>query len=309
MDIFELFRQEELSALGELQIEPNDLVFTKKNLFSSKLLVCRLQLTDGLYSFDIPPKSPKKFIKQISTIEKKLLAANNAHIKKLMASAKKNAEFITRFNSELFLKHCFFKGKRLSVEELFDFYETHPFYKTINLSSDSDKQPFIALFAMTFYACSVQDLFTVDGIFSMQPERHADNAKKTASNGVFNLILRNDKAEIEQVLLTMGQTLINIHPIRVNLADMVMLSKNYTLFSGLSQIGRVFASVVTNNPGRPDAFKVADDVPAALRPALNAANELMKYAPLVTLCDKVSAMDDNEDYRKMPAYKKCEELF
>jgi hypothetical protein len=285
-NINELFSSDELHALKELGIDPRSLVFTKSSILplgslsKPKQFVCHLRVTDGLYSFDFPERLPRKFKKEIELIEKKLLIINNSHIKRLMQTSKKNAEFIERFNSELFFKHSFFQGRRITTPELFDFYETHPYYQTINLSADVDKAPFIALYAMTFYACSCEDLFTVDGIFSMQPERHADNAKKTAGNAVFNLILRDNKEEMEQVLSQMRETLVKIPPLRVDVAEPQLLAKNYTLFAGLAEIGRVFNS-----------------------------QELMRYAHVVSLCDTISVIYDEDDYRESSAYKKCVELF
>jgi len=301
MEIFDLFEQDELVALRELEIDPKDLVFDRKPLLpfgKSRRFVCHLRVADGLYSFDYPDDSPRKFKKQIFEIQFKLRSLNNSAMRRLMENAKKNALFIERFNSELFLKHSFFQGRRITTGELFDFYETHPYYQTINLSSDPDKQPFIALYAMTFYACSIEDLFTIDGIFSMQPERHADNAKKTAGNAVFNLVLRDNKEEIRQVLMQMGQSLIKIPPLRVNISDAVMLSKNYTLFGGLAEMGRAFSEVAAPH---------CDD--GQMQEALQAARNLTNYAPLVKLCDTISVLCDDEDYRETAVYSRCKELF
>ncbi|MCL2071324.1 MAG: hypothetical protein FWH07_03710 [Oscillospiraceae bacterium] len=307
IDFAGLFNEEELFALRELNIEPSLLVFNQRALLSLPFLqflklpftkdrqfVCHLKIKDGLYHFELPKKLPRKFKKSIAVTERRLLATNNSHMKRLMESAKKNAEFIGRFNSELFLKHSFYKGKRIAVAELSSFYKTVPYCQTIDLSAESDRQPFIALYAMAFYACSPADLFTIDGIFSLQPERHADNAKKTAGNSVFNLILRDDKAEMEQVLSQMGQTLADIQPPRVNLSDTVMISKNYTLFNGLSEMGRVYNQVTAS--ANFTSFRAA-------------AVSLMNYAALVRLCDTISIAADDEDYRESAVYKKCKSLF
>ncbi|MCL1866726.1 MAG: hypothetical protein FWF82_04885, partial [Oscillospiraceae bacterium] len=162
------------------------------------------------------------------------------------------------------------------------------------------------LYAMTFFACTPGDIYTIDGIFSMQPERHADNAKKISGNSVFNHIIRGDKEELVQVVLAMGKTLLDVqsrYSPRVNLADTVMLAKNYTLFKGLSEIGRVFERVSAIVPTVPDSNSA--HIPSAVR----AARELMNYALLVQLCDYITVMADDEDYRNTPAYKKCIENF
>jgi hypothetical protein len=294
MNIAELFEQDELAALRELGIDPASLVFTEQSrlpFLKNRQFVCHLRFSGGVYRFELPPKFPRRFKSQIALIETKLLTVNNTIARRLMLGAKKNAEFVERFNSELFFKHSFYKGKRLLPAELFDFYETHPYYLIINLSSDADKQPFIALYAMAFYACSPEDIYTIDGIFSMQPERHADNAKKTAGNAVFNLILRNEREEIDRILLQMSKTLLKIQPPRVILSDTGMLAKNYTLFMGLAEVGRVFANLA----------KTSD--------VSQAAFDLMNYAPLVKLCDLISVIGDDEDYRESAIYKKCSELF
>ena len=293
--ILELFDEEELFALSELGIDPKALVFYHRPLklpfLKERQFVCRLKIQEGLYRFELPEKLPRQFKKSIEKTERKLLGSNNAHMRKLMAGAKKNAEFIVRFNSELFYKHSFYKGKKMTAEELSAFYETPPFCRTIDLSSNADCRAFGALYAMTFYACSPEDLFTVEGIFSLQPERHSDNAKKTAGNNVFNLILRNDKTEIGQVLTQMGETLTSVQTPRVNLSDTVMLSKNYTMFVGLSEIGRVFSRVA------PDSQ------------SLKLSKSLTNYAFLVKLCDMISTLGDGEDYRESTAYRECRALF
>jgi hypothetical protein len=293
LNIHDYYQADELAALRELDINPHDLIFIHRSrlpFMKHRQFVCHLRLKDGLYSFDLPPKLPRRYKKQIAATEKKLLYGNNLQMRKLMLSAKKNAEFVQRFNSELFLKHSFFKGGKLTLTELFDFYRTAPYTDIVNLSGDADKSPFIALYAITFYACTPEDIYTVDGIFSMQPERHADNAKKTAGNAVFNLIMRNNKDEITQILHRMGEALAAIQPPRVNLADAALLAKNYTLFEGLSHMGRVFCKLSRS--------------PEALR----AAQELVRFAPLVELCDAIAAIADEEDYRRLPAYAKCREF-
>ncbi|MCL1881512.1 MAG: hypothetical protein FWF76_04980 [Oscillospiraceae bacterium] len=290
-----IFSQTELNVLKELGFSPETLVYTKRSFLpfiKPKQLVCRLKLTNGLYSFVLPEKAPKKFRHEIELIGKRLLAINNSHIRKLMLDAKKNAEFVERFNKELFFKHSFYKGKRISTAELFDFYETHPYYLTINLSSDEDKIPFFCLYAMTFFASTLDDLFTVDGIFSMQPERHVDNAKKTAGNAVFNLILRNDKEEIQRTLTQMGETLIQISLPKINPDDIKSLSKNYTLLVGLSEIGRVFSSVMSNE------IVLSANV-------FDAANKLSGYADYAILCNQIAVLTDLDDYRETSAYKRC----
>jgi hypothetical protein len=293
LNIHDYYQADELNALNELGISPYDLIFTARPIlpfFKTRQFVCHLQFKDGLYVFALPPKLPRRFKKQIELTEKKLLATNNAHIRKLMAGAKKNAEFVERFNSELFFKHSFHKGNKLLAGELFELYASPPYNQAIDLSADADKQAFIALYAMTFYACSPEDIFTVDGIFSVQPERHADNAKKTAGNAVFNLLVRGKTTEIEQVLLTMSKTILALTPPRVNLADMEMLSKNYTLFRGMSELGRVF-------------FKFAKSSNAA-----EAANQLAKYAAVAQLCDVIAGIGDSEDYRRIKEYGECVRL-
>ncbi|MCL2036622.1 MAG: hypothetical protein FWG83_04455 [Oscillospiraceae bacterium] len=301
-NITDLFPQDELLALRELGIPPQELIFIKKPLFNlsmfeEKQYICHLQLKDGLYSFELPPKLPRRFKKRIRQTERKLLCGNNSQMKKLMDSARKNAEFIERFNNELFFKHSFYKGNRLNVDELFRLYGTAPHNQIIDLSADSDRPPFIALYAMTFYACTPEDIFTVDGIFSMQPERHADNAKKTSGNRVFNLVIRGEREEIVQVLRQMGKALEEIRPLRVNLSDAAMLARNYTLFHALSEMGRVFAKcAVRADAGVPSSSMVA-------------ARTLMKYAPLVELCDLISTLNHHEDYRDSLAYKKCKDFF
>ena len=294
----ELFDRDELSVLRELGIDPADLVFEYAPLpfMKSKQFVCRLELIDGLYSFDIPKKLPRKYKEQVARIEGRLVALNNTQMRRFMESAKKNAEFIERFNSELFFKHCFYKGTRISPAELSKFYQTSPYFHTINLSTPADRQPFIALYAMAFYGCTAEDIFSIDGIFSMQPERFADNAKKTAANSVFNLLLRDDRTEMEAAIVQMGSALIAIQPPRVVLSEMHILAKNYTMFAGLSEIGRVYADVAATFKG-------------TSYPAVKSAAALAEYGRLTELCNLLTVIGLEEDHRKQGIYKRCKELF
>ena len=301
-DLLELFDEEELFALKELDIEPRSLVFYKRSwlpflsflpFFGARRYVCRVLIKDGLYRFELPQRVPRQFKERISEIEKKLLTSNNAHTKTLMKKAQKDAEFIERFNSELFFKHSYYEDKKITAEEVYAFYETPPYCETINLTDDSDRQHFTALYAMAFYACSLEDLFTVDGIFSAQPERHSDNAKKTAGNSVFNLIIRNDKAEMKRVLQQMEKTLADVQPPRVNLADAAMLAKNYTLFAGVAGVAQAFrrANAAVGNESNAEVGR------------------LMNYALLVQLCDEIAQLSGDLDYRETEVYEKCKRMF
>jgi hypothetical protein len=99
----------------------------------------------------------------------------------------------------------------------------------------------------------------------------------------------------------MGKTLTEISPLRVNLTDATSLSKNYTLFVGLSEMGRVFSSVLEN--AQPD-LQLTHATEAKL-----AAEQLMRYAPVAMLCNAVAILADDDDYRETSAYKKCREWF
>jgi len=291
-----LFDDATLETLRELEIDPDDAVFVKKRLFGKPVnYACRLGKVNGLYGFALPyaPRPPRSFKKRLAALNRRLLAVNAVIIRKVFSEAKRNAEFVARFNAELFFKNVYYNDIRLTADELFRFYGTDPYYKKINLSADRDKQPFIAMYAIAFCECSAEDVFTVDGIFSPQPQRRIDNAKKKASNEVFGLIFRGDKAEINEVLEGIGAALINIAPPPVDLADPGLLARNYTLYAALAEIGRVFAEVFFYNGNR------------GLDGALKAAEELKRFANVAALCEKMAALRDDEDYRETEEYKKC----
>jgi len=317
IDVLSLFENDAVETFRELGIEPMDAVFVKSGFFGKimplsvfqkkypnkeppKLFVCELAFTDGLYSFALPalPKKPPRALKKLhAALSRRVLAVNNAVIRKIMAEAKKNAEFVERFNSELFFKHVYYNDLRLTRDELFKFYETEPYYKKINISANRDKIPFIAGFAMAYYGCTLDDIFTIGGIFSMQPDRHSDNAKKQAGKAVFNLIFRDDKREINEVLEKIGAAIIGVEPPKVELKRAELMAKNYTVYFALSEIGRVFSEIFFYNGNR------------NLDGALKAANELKKYAYAYALCEKMAILGSGEDYRETDEYKKCAEFF
>jgi len=289
----ELFDDAVIETFRELGIDPNDAVFVKKGFFGkSESYVCRLNYYGGVYSFTLPEKSPRSFKKRLAALNRRVLAVNNAFIRKAMAEAKKNAAFVERFNNELFYKFVYYKDLKLSVKELFKFYETDPYYKKINIAADKDKAPFIAMYAIAFCGCTLTDIFTIDGIFSLQPQRFSDNAKKQAGNGAFYLLFRDDKEEIDLALEKIGESLIGIIPPRTDLDNPDLLAKNYTLYSALSEIGRVFSEIFLYNGNR------------NLDDALKAADELKKFAKAAALCEKMAVLRDNEDYRETEEYKR-----
>ncbi|MCL2634615.1 MAG: hypothetical protein FWD34_08910 [Oscillospiraceae bacterium] len=326
-----IFKNNAFEALTELGIDPYDTAFIKAKPLSvyfrtrikksntaddllsallhknAKLFICPLTFHNGLYAFAPPeaiyaegytPKKthipPRRLKKKIAVLNKKLLCVNNEFMRKVMAGAKKNAEFVERFNSELFYKNITLNNERISPEEMFKLLSTEPYYRRINLSSDKDKNPFISMYAIAFKECQPHELFTIEGIFSMQTDRHIDNSKKQAANEVFNLILMDDKEETDSVILKMGKAIEEIEPLKINLDDVNMLAKNYTMFIGLSELGRVMAEVFFYNGNR------------ELDGALRKAEELKNYAKTAALCERLMRLTDCEDYRQLPQYKQAE---
>ncbi|MDR0223151.1 MAG: hypothetical protein LBI38_06440 [Oscillospiraceae bacterium] len=322
-----LFGEQTLKALKKQGIDPYDTVFVGKIPFSAylrkktktpseeradallrklfakraKLFICRFETVGGLRRFlppeqinpgERPPRKAGRVLnKRFAELERRLLAVNNSAWREIMQTAKKNAEFIDRFNNELFFKHVNYGGRRLTADELFAFYGTRPHREKIDLSSRGDEPVFCAVFAMTYYQCSPEDLYTIDGIFSPQPQRRADNMKKAAGVDVFNLILRNNAKEIDGVLERMGEVLTKLKPPEIALSDIGALLENYPLWAGLSEIGRLFSEIFSRGENQ------------NLREALKSAEALKYCAEVVTFCEKIAVLSDGEDYRETKEYK------
>jgi hypothetical protein len=323
-----LFEKQSIEIFDTLGIDPNDAVFVGKTPFSrylrnnlknpskenedallqkllkkrAKLFVCRPEYSEGLYCLAPPEharfggksrRKPGRTLKKpFAELEKRFLAANNSILREIMLNAKKNAEFIERFNRELFFKNVRYMGKRLSEDELFALCETETYRGKIDLSSRKDKTAFCAMFAIAYYQCGLEDLYTIDSIFSLQPSRCADNSKKAAGNDVFNMIFRNDKDEINRALERIGVALTKLKPPSVNLSDVKFLAENYSLWSGISEIGTLFSRIFTYNGKR------------ELDEALKTAESFKRCGEVAALCEKISRLSDSEDYRETAEYQK-----
>jgi hypothetical protein len=124
-------------------------------------------------------------------------AAETANIN-TTKSAEREIDFITKFNTELFHTKLVLNGVPVPREKVSGIYSENKTH--IDLSGTEKRLSFISLYAITFHGLSLEQIFTVEQIFTLQPARSADNAKRKAANEVLALVCENNPERIDAVL-------------------------------------------------------------------------------------------------------------
>lgn len=164
--------------------------------------------------------------------------------------------FIRRFNSETHHKGVVYRGNALSKETVYDMFRHSPANSVIDLSEEEDRLPFFALFCAAFYAdgnLSVNDLFSMSGIFSPQNNRDADNIKRETGNKVFNLLMTESAANIKQIALDMGRGLVTFVPRYAipEYPDTAFIREHYAVLKESAAVGKMYLRLVLD-PVRDD---------------------------------------------------------
>lgn len=220
---------------------------------------------------------------------------NKEVVRNLILAAKRDFDFIIHFNTEMFHHNITAKGHLFTKETVNGIYEDERYTKIINLSDPRERMGFISLYAIAFYGLNLSDLYSVDGIFSLETQdaaganREADEKKRLAGSEVFNLVFNENRDEIYKKALAMTTALKNLPLPEININLNNLIKKNYPLYCGVSDIGRVFSKLVLS------ADKEFED-------AVKVARRLSYYKLLEKLFDE--ALKNNENYENTEIYKK-----
>ncbi|MCL2697215.1 MAG: hypothetical protein FWE74_03935 [Oscillospiraceae bacterium] len=242
------------------------LMLLKLILKGRRVYFSRLFMNDGCFEFSPPeqvvfettcPRLSKRFQKKqkaspvsgthLEKITGYLSEINREAVRGLLASAKRDFDFIIHINSEMFHHSLTAKGLTLYKENVIGIYEQERYTKIIDLSDMRERMGFISLYAMTFHGLNLADLYSVDGIFTLQPSREADEKKRLAGQEVFGLVFSENRAEIKARTAIMAQTLKNMPLPEITLNITGQVKKNYTLYLASGDIGRSFSRLILSD--------------------------------------------------------------
>jgi hypothetical protein len=240
------------------------LILKGKRVYSSRLF-----MNEGCFEFSPPEQivfeagGEHKRLNKRFRKKQKDSAISKAHLRKitgylaeingevilgLLAAAKRDFDFIIHFNSEMFHHNLTAKGLSFTKETVFGIYEEEKYTKIIDLSDIRERMGFISLYAMTFYGLSLDDIHSVDGIFTLQSNhREADDKKRLAGQQVFELVFTENRAEIKARTAKMAETLRNLPLPDINLNISSLIKKNYTLYCAIGDIGRSFSRLILSD--------------------------------------------------------------
>ncbi|MDR2558120.1 MAG: hypothetical protein LBC86_01035 [Oscillospiraceae bacterium] len=242
------------------------LLLLKLILKGKRVYFSRLFMNDGCFEFSPPeqivfeaacPKLNKRFQKKqrasavskthLKKITGYLAAVNGEVLLGLLKAAKRDFEFILHFNSEMFHHNLTAKGLTFAKETVTGIYEEEKYTKIIDLSNARERMGFISLYAITFHELKLADLYSVDGIFTLQQNRAADEKKRLAGQEVFELVFTENREEIKARTAKMAQVLKVLALPGINLNITSDVKKNYTLYCAMGDIGRSFSRLILSD--------------------------------------------------------------
>ncbi|MCL2109835.1 MAG: hypothetical protein FWH20_10880 [Oscillospiraceae bacterium] len=310
--------------LSEYKNQAKSTLLLDNILKGKRIYFSRITMTDDCFEF-LPPeqitfaveeaaaKDCKRLQKTAKRFSKKQKAAvlgkrhslkmndylvriNREAARNLILSAKRDFDFIVHFNSEMFYHNITAKGHTFTKETVSGIYEDEKYTKIINLSDPRERMGFIALYAMTFHGLKLDDIYSIDGIFSLEIQseigagREADEKKRLAGAEVFNLVFGEERAEIHSRAVRMAEVLKNLPLPEINLSLNNLIKRNYPLYCGAGDIGRSYSKLILSVEKEFDA-------------AVKIAHRLSYYRLLERLYDEV--LKNGEDYAKSALYKKA----
>ncbi len=214
-------------------------------------------------------KNNKRIDRQIHKISSYLFDYNLKAIKNNILSAENDFNFILKFNTEMFYNNIIYKNNAISSETVISLYENKKYTHILDLSIESERNAFISLYGIAFKELTLLDFYSIDGIFSLQPDREKDTRKQISSQEVLNLIISDDKDEINKVVQIMAKALINLPLPYVNLSDYKSIKRNFSLYIGISNIGQAFSRIILG--------EVSDEINTAIQ----ISQKLIKYADII----------------------------
>jgi hypothetical protein len=176
-----------------------------------------------------------------------LAEMNREAMKNLLTSAKRDFDFISHFNSEMFHHNLTAKGLNFCKETVIGIYEEEKYTKIIDLSDPRERMGFISLYAIAFHGLSLSNLYSVDGIFTLQENREEDDKKRRAGQEVFELVFGENREGILTAALKMAAALKKLPLPEVSISLTSFIKKNFTLYCGIGDIGRAFSRLILND--------------------------------------------------------------
>ena len=226
----------------------------------------------------------------LKKINNYLIKINREAVNSLILSAKRDFEFISHFNSEMFYQNISAKGLQFSKETVLGIYEDERYMKIIDLSDPRERMGFISLYAIAFYNLSLNDLYSVEGIFTLQPNRETDEKKRLAGQDVFGLIFSENREEIRKRVSYMGEAIKKLPLPEIDLNINSIIKKNYTLYCGAGDMGKAFSRLILN---------MDNDFERTVK----TARRLSRYKLLESLYEEMLSSD--ETYTESAAYKRA----
>ncbi|MCL2077591.1 MAG: hypothetical protein FWH08_04205 [Oscillospiraceae bacterium] len=215
---------------------------------------------------------------------------NAQTVNSLILSAKRDFEFIFHFNTEKFYQNLTAKGQTFTKEAVIKIYEDERYTKILDLSDARERMGFIALYAATFYGLTLNDVYSVGGIFSLDSGRETEQKKHLAGQDVFNLVFNENREEVQKKVFQMAETLRNLPLPEINMEINNLIRQNYTLYCGAGDIGRVFSRLTLSRDRN-------------LEEMLQTARRLSFYGALESLYDEM--LKSGEIRKKSEVYKQA----
>lgn len=178
--------------------------------------------------------------KHLTALSRRLDELNHAAFQTYVKEAQRELDFIVRFNAELFLSG--FGGR------------SHSF---LGVALEGELlTAFCAACALTRFALSPEELFSVESVFKLQPDRGTDNRKKEAGVFALGLLCAEEKhrAFLQEICATIGAASLPA----LDLNDFALFKKNYPLYHGLGSIGRLLCALLKNEPRMKRERQVAE---------------------------------------------------
>ncbi|MCL1823451.1 MAG: hypothetical protein FWG44_04540, partial [Oscillospiraceae bacterium] len=284
---------------------PEQITFEIENPENSKLqrINKRLHKKQKITSFSKAHKQK---------IEGYLEQINREVITGLINAVKRDLDFILHFNAEMFHHNLSAKGLSFTKDTVAGIYEDERYTKIIDLSDSRERMGFISLYAIAFFGLSLNDLYSVDGIFTFTIDidnnvnntkpadtarREADDKKRRAGQAVFELIFNENREETEKCVLVMAKTLMKLPLPEINISVNSFIKKNYGLYCGLGDIGRAFSRVIIGSTD-----KIFDE-------AVKTARRISYYSLLERLFDEMLLSNQgNEKSTETELYKRASDF-
>jgi hypothetical protein len=153
-------------------------------------------------------------------------------------TAQNSLAFVRKFNCEMFYQHLSLNGTPLNRDTAESMYGDGRFCDIVDLRDKDRRYYFLCLYAAANKNLSVRDVFSLDGVFSFQPNRSTDEAKRLAGAEVFALFAGHDKKEIARAVAVMGEAFAALPPPELKY-DSGFVRENYALIDGYAGMGEM----------------------------------------------------------------------